>query len=300
MGAVRSVLLGMGRGFSRHEGVTRAAALAFFFFMSLFPFLIFLASAMALLPIHNLADRTLDVAANFVPDETMPLVESMLNATMRTNKGLLSAGFVIAIIAASNGFNALIAALDRVYEVQETRNFWRVRIMAVWMTFVVGGLVALALSAMLLGPHFGLRLADEFDVSDLFVAVWPFVRWVVALCAVAISFELMYCLAPNRKQPIVRQVPGAVFGMAVWVISSSLLGVYLRDVAYFNATYGMLTALLVLMIWFQLSAVAILLGAELNAQLELRRAAASLIAEPPVPVVNEVAGEQGDARSLPA
>src|ERR1039457_5630318 len=112
--------------------------------MALFPFLIFLASALALMPIPHLATRMTNLVAHFIPDQTMPMVESMFVSTMRTNNGLPSAGFILAAIA---------DALNIIYGVKVTQTFWRSRLHAVSVTFVVGAMITVALGAMLLGPH---------------------------------------------------------------------------------------------------------------------------------------------------
>jgi membrane protein len=266
------------RGFSRHDSLTQSAALAFFFLISMFPFLIFLASALVLLPIHHLVERTTDLVSNFVPNQNVPMATSILNATMRSSKGLLSAGFVGAVIFASNGFASMIMALDRAYEVKETRSFWRVRLLAIGITFVVGGMICLALIVMLLGPHFGRWLAEMFDVSDFFVSVWPYMRWIVILTCMLGSFELLYFWGPNARHTFKSQIPGAIFAIALWAFSSGILGIYIRSFTYFNSTYGALGGFILLMLRFQLSALAILLGAELNAQLANYRATAALLA----------------------
>ena len=254
--------------FLRHNGITSSAALAFFFLMSLFPFLIFLASALALLPIPHLATRIVHLVSHFVPDQTMPMVDGMLNSTMHTNNGLLSAGFILALIAASNAFAVLATELNKIYEVRETRTFWSKRLSAIYVTFAVGGMTTVALSAMLLGPHFGRELARVFNVSRTFVMVWPIMRWaLVVTCALA-SIEMLYFLGPDRKHTLQQQFAGSVFALAVWIGSSGLLGIYLRKFSYFNAMYGTLASFIVLMMWLQFAAMAILLGAELNVQME--------------------------------
>ncbi len=263
------------RGFARHDLLTQSAALAFFFLMSMFPFLISLTSALTLLPIRHLVQRTTELVSNFVPSQSMPVVTSVLSATMHSGKGLISAGFVGAVIFASNGFAAMIAALDTTYEVQETRSFWRVRLLAIWVTFVVGGLICLALTVMLLGPHFGRWVGSLFDVSNFFVSVWPYMRWVVILSCMLTSFELLYYWGPNARHTFRSQMPGAIFAVLVWAFSSSMLGIYIRSFSYFNSTYGVLGVFVLLMLRFQLSALAILLGAELNAQLAALQAAAA-------------------------
>jgi len=265
---VRRLVTATVGSFLRHNGLTSSAALAFFFLMSLFPFLIFLASALALLPIPHLATRMVHLVSHFVPDQTMPMVESMLNSTMHTNNGLLSAGFILAVIAASNAFAVLATELNTIYDVRETRTFWSKRLSAIYVTFVVGGMTTVALSAMLLGPHFGRELARVFHVSRTFVLVWPIMRWALVMSCALVSIEMLYFLGPNRKHTLRQQFAGSVFALAVWIGSSGLLGIYLRKFSYFNAMYGTLASFIVLMMWLQFAAMAILLGAELNVQLE--------------------------------
>jgi membrane protein len=277
---VRTLVMESMRGFLRHHGFTSSAALAFFFLMSLFPFLIFLASALALLPIPHLAMRTVRLVSHFVSQQTMPMVESMLTSTMHSNKGLLSAGFILAVIAASNAFAAMATALNTIYEVKETRAFWKSRLSAISVTFIEGGMSTIALSAMLLGPHFGREMARVFNVSHLFVVIWPYMRWTLAVSCALASIELLYYLGPNRKHTLRQQFAGSVFAVVVWIISSGLLGIYLRRFAYFNAMYGTLASFIVLMIWLQFTAMAILLGAELNVQMERLKQAGALAAVP--------------------
>jgi membrane protein len=275
---IRSLVMAAVRGFLRHDGFTSSAALAFFFLMSLFPFLIFLASALALLPIPHLAARMVHLVAVFIPKETLPIVESMLASTMRTSNRLLSAGFIVAVIAASNAFAAMTTVLNKIYEEKETRTFWRDRISAIGVTIAVSGMTTVALGVMLVGPHFGRELARVYDVSNLFVAVWPYMRYSLAVTGALISIETLYYLGPNRKHTLRQQLPGSVFAVVVWILSTGLLGIYLRQFAYFNAMYGTLASFIVLMLWLQFTAMAILLGAELNVQME-RLSQASVLAE---------------------
>jgi membrane protein len=259
------------RGFLRHDGFTSSAALAFFFLMSLFPFLIFLASALALLPIPHLATRMVHLASHFFSAPAMPVIESMLTSTMHSNRGLLSTGFILALVTASNAFASMSDALNRTYEVQETRSFWKDRLNAIGVTLVEGLLSTVGLAAMLLGPHFARELGRVFDLNQTFVEVWPFLRYVLATSCALVSIEVLYFLGPSRKHAWREQLPGSVFAVAVWIVSSGLLGIYLRSFSYMNAMYGTLSSFIALMIWLQITAAAILLGAELNLQLERRK-----------------------------
>lgn len=283
---VRRLAVATVRDFLRHNGFTSSAALAFYFQLSLLPFLIFLASALALLPIRHLAARMIQLVSHFVPSDTMPMLQSVMNATMRHNHGLVSAGFIFALIAASGAFAAMAASLDVIYEVKETRSFWERRLGAIGITFVVGGMTLVGLTAMLLGPHFGRELARVFDVSHAFVEVWPFLRWLLAVTCALASIEMLYYLGVSRRHTLRQQFPGTVFAVAVWIVSSELLGIYFRRFSDMNAMYGTLASFVVLAVWLQLTAAAILLGAELNVQIERSGLRAR----------NEVRGE----KSLPA
>src|SRR5271165_4593846 len=222
------------RSFFSHGGLTSSAALAFYFLMSLLPFLIFLASALALLPIPHLATRMVQLVSHFVPSETMPVVQKMLSATMHTDNSLLSIGFVLAVIAASNAFATIATALDTIYESTKNSSFWGGRVRAIGITFVVGGMTTIALSVMLVGPHFGRELARVFDVSHLFVVVWPALRYVLAITCALVSIEVLYYLGPSRKHTWREQFPGSVLAVVVWIASSALLGIYLRNFSYLN------------------------------------------------------------------
>ena len=270
----RRPVIAAAQGFLRHNGLTASAALAFYFLMSLLPFLIFLASALAVLPIPHLAARMVQLSSHFVPNETMPLVHSMLTSTMHTNNGLVSAGFLLAVIAASNAFAVTTTSLNAIYEGGRPVTFWKSRLIAIYITFAVGGMTTVALGAMLLGPHFGRELARVFNVSHTFVDIWPFLRYLLAISCALASIEVLYYLGPSRKHTLRQQFPGSVFAVVVWLASSGALGIYLRRFSYVNAMYGTLASFVVFMIWLQITAAAILLGAELNVALEKRKAGA--------------------------
>jgi len=254
------------RGFLAHNGFTTSAALAFYLLLSLLPFLIFLASALALLPIRHLSMRMIQLAWHFVPASTMPMVETMLNSTMQTSHGLISIGFILAVVAASNAFAVMASLLNTIYGVKEGPGFWISRLSAIGTTIVVGAMMFVALSAMLLGPHFGRELEHVFGVSHTFTKLWPTLRWVLAVTCTLASIQALYYLGVSRKHALRQQLPGAVFALVIWIVSSGVMGLYFRRFAYINAMYGTLTSVIILAVWLQITAVAILLGAELNVQ----------------------------------
>ena len=253
--------------FLQHDGMTSSAALAFYFLMSLLPFLIFLASALALLPIPDLSIRMVSLVRHFVPAETMPLAESMLISTMDSSGKLLSIGFVLTIISASNAFAAANDSLHTIFDKENTLSFWGSRIRAIGTTFVIGGLTVVALGAMLLGPNFAKLFEHVLRINHTVVWLWPVARYIIAIGGALAALEMLYYMGSGRSHSFGKQMPGSVFAVMVWLLSSALLGIYLREFASFNAMYGTLASFIVLMMWLQITAIAILLGAELNVAL---------------------------------
>ena len=267
MRRLRSALANTVRDFDRNDYPTQAAALAFFFLLSIFPLLIFLASLLAYVPIPNLFDQILDILAVAVPRNAMGVVTGVLHDVLRTNSELLSVGIAGAIFAASSGFTAMINVLNLAYDVREGRPYWKKRVVAIGLTLLTGMGAGIALVAIALGPQFGNWLASRVHVAWAFAAVWPYVRWCVIAVFTVLSVELIYFIAPNVKQKVLIQIPGATFAVFSWLAASWGLNWYLRTFAHYNKTFGALGAVVALMLWLYVSALAIILGAELNAEL---------------------------------
>jgi membrane protein len=272
-----------------------AAGLAYYFLLSLFPLLIFMAAALSYIPIPNLFNEILNLMAKLVPGDAMGVVRRIVEGVLHPPRsGLLSFGIIATLWAASGGFAAMIEALNVAYEVPETRPYWRTRLLALGLTFVVGGLVVIGLGFTIVGPRFGEWLARYMDVGPLFVAVWPIARWCIVVVSIVLAVELLYFLAPNVKQAFLCTLPGALLGMAAWVAASLGLGIYLRDFANYNATYGTLGGVIGLMLWFYISAVTILVGGEINSEL-LKAAGKRLPVKEPDPLVEAKAAEKAKA-----
>jgi membrane protein len=245
-----------------------AAALSYYFVLSLFPALIFLSAVVAYLPVPDLFNQALALMARFLPADTMGLVRRVLADVVSPNKGtFLSFGILGTLWAASGGFAAVIEALNVAYEVKDDRPFWKTRPLAVGLAFITGALLLVALSVMIVGPQFGEWLADKVHLSKLFVLLWPFIHWTIAVGFTILAVEVLYFIAPNVKQRFTATLPGAVLAVSCWIALSYLLGIYFRHFANFNKTYGTLGAAIALMIWLYWTGFAMLTGAELNAEL---------------------------------
>jgi membrane protein len=245
-----------------------AAALSYYFILSFFPALIFLSAVVAYLPFPDLFNQALALMSRFVPADSMGIVRRVLADVVTPNRGtFLSFGILGTLWAASGGFAAIIEALDIAYEAKDCRPFWKTRPLAVGLTFTIGALVLTSLSVMVVGPRFGEWLAGRVHLSRLFVLLWPYIQWTIAVGFTVLAIEALYFLAPNIKQRFRATLPGAVLAVGCWVGLSSLLGAYFRHFGSFNKTYGTLGAAIALMVWLYWTGFAMLVGAELNAEL---------------------------------
>jgi membrane protein len=253
--------------FDRHNYMTYAAALAFYFLMSLFPLLIFLASLLAYIPIPNLFDHALQIMARIVPPDAMGVVRGVLRDVLRTNPKLVSFSIVASVFTASGGFDSLISILNIASDVPEGRPFWKRRLTALGLTLLTGAMVLLALVATVLGPEFGKWMAERVAVGHLFVIAWPYIRWILIIGFTVVTVETIYFFAPNVRQRFKDQIPGALIAVCTWIGASWGLGWYLRHLAHYNYTFGALGAVVGLMLWFYITALSLMLGAEINAEL---------------------------------
>ena len=252
----------------RNHTMQMAAALSYYFVLSFFPALIFLSAVVAYLPLPDLFNQTLSMMARFLPQDSMGLVRRVLSDVITPNRGtFLSLGILGTLWASSGGFSAAIEALNIAYGVQDDRPFWKTRPLAVGLAIVVGLLMLVALSVMVVGPRFGEWVADRVHLSHLFVLVWPYIHWSIAIGFTILAVEALYFLAPNVKQRLRATLPGAIVAVGCWIALSYLLGLYFRHFANFNKTYGTLGAAIALMTWLYWTGFALLVGAELKCEL---------------------------------
>ena len=252
----------------RNHTLQMAAALAYYFVLSLFPALIFLSAVVAYLPVPDLFNQALALMARFLPADAMGLVRRVVADVISPNRGtFLSLGILGTLWSASGGFAAMIEALNVAYEVKDDRPFWKTRPLAIGLAFLTGVLLLIALSVMVVGPRFGEWLAGKVHLSGFFVLLWPYLHWTIAIGFTILAVEALYFLAPNVKQRFRATLPGAVVAVGSWIGLSYLLGLYFRHFSSFNKTYGTLGAAIALMIWLYWTSFAVLVGAELNDEL---------------------------------
>jgi membrane protein len=297
LGRVKRVIVGTANDVDLNHVLSFAAALSYYFVMAFFPALIALAAIVAYLPVPDLFNTIVGTLARVVPPESMGLIRRIVADVITPSRGaLLSFGLVGTIWTCSSGFAAMIEALNVAYDVPETRPWWKTRLLAIELIFIIGTLVTLAFTSMILGPRFGEFLANQLGVAPVFAMLWPVLRYVLAITFIVIAVDALYFLAPNLKQRFFQILPGAVLAVVGWILLSDGLSIYLHKFAHLNKTYGVLGGGIAFLIWLYWSGFLILLGAELNSEIIQVRGDGTLpLKQPPPEKVKPVAATIADA-----
>lgn len=246
----------------------QAAQLSFYLLLALFPALLCLTSIVGMLPLENVLPQLMDSLQTVLPADSMRLVEDYLQQVQEgSGTGILSLGMLGALWAASSGVVALMAALNVVYEVKEYRSFLKARLVAIGLTFGTGVFVTASIFLIIMGGRVSQWIAEWVGFGDLFVMTWTLMQWPLVVVFMLLAINAIYYFAPNRRSSWTWISPGAVVAVVLWLVSSLGFKLYVENFNNYNAAYGSLAAVIVLMLWFYLSGAVLLLGAEINSEL---------------------------------
>jgi membrane protein len=258
----------------------RCAELAYYFLFSVFPLLLFLTTLLGYLAgpdtrLRIILFHWLDRLAPS-PDVTRLLTVTLDQITRDHGGARLSLSLLVAVWVASTGMLAVARTLNKACALEETRPWWKRRLVAVGLTIGFAVLIICALAAILYGHLVSAELGDSVGFGPLFVSLWHLARWPLVLLFVLLAFEVIYNYAPVTGASARRSwgTPGAVVGVSVWLAASFGLRVYLEveELPGKSMTYGSLGAVIVLLLWFYLTAFAILVGGEVNSEIARRAA----------------------------
>jgi membrane protein len=257
--------------FRDDEIIGLSAQLAYFFLLSLFPFLIFMITLVGFLPFSSI--EILPLIKEYSPDDkTFELISKNVGEILDSqNEGLLSFGAIATIWVASNGVNAVIRVLNRAYDVTENRSFIKERLMAIVLTVAMIFTIIVALLLPVFGKAIGLFVFSNLGLSDTFLSIWNTLRYVISFFVMVIVFSFLYYIAPNKHLHMRDIIVGAIFATVGWQLVSLAFSFYVTNFGNFSATYGSIGGIIILMIWFYLSAMIIILGGEINALLRKYR-----------------------------
>jgi membrane protein len=253
----------------------RAAELAFFFLFALFPTLFSASSilGMAARSASSIYYRLLEYLALVVPTSALGMVLTTFNeTTANATSGKLTFGLIAAIWSASVGVSAIQEALNTVYKVRDNRSYFQARISAIGVTILLALLATLTLAALLGGDFFAAvahgRVANHFAAAFLALLSRIFF-WTIATALLTLCFAVIYFWAPGVRTRCWRWLtPGATVGILAWILVSLGFRVYLHFFNFYSLTYGSLGAVIILLMWFYITGFMLLLGAEINSEIE--------------------------------
>lgn len=254
--------------FMADDMMTYASALAYRALFSLFPFLLFLIAMLSFLNLENFFEWLRGQAAMALPPEALDQVNPVIDQLQQDRSGLLSLGVLLALWSASFGIQALMNAMNKAYDVEESRPFWKVFILSILYTVAVAILLLMAAALMILGPQVMELLANLIGMGDLVVTIWSWVRWPVAVLLMMTVVAWLYYVCPDVQQDFRFITPGSILAVIVWIIASLGFGFYVQNFGDYDAVYGSIGAIIVLLLYFYLSAAVLLFGAEMNAVIE--------------------------------
>ena len=264
---------------SKKDRITLAAAgVAFYWFLSVFPLLIAAVGILALLHVgHSFVNGVSSGIRETLPaGAAKVLTQALSSASARSAGGLAAAVIAIALAlwSASSGMAAAEEALDVAYDVPESRTFLRKRAVAVALTFAALALGGIATALLVFGQPLGKAIDGALSLGSVFPVLWTIVRWAATVLVVMTLFAVFYSLGPNRKPASWKWVtPGGLVAAIIWLAASVGFSLYVSNFGgSYGRTYGSLAGVVVLMLWLFLSALALLVGAELNGELEREKA----------------------------
>lgn len=246
-----------------------AAQLAYYFFLALFPAVLFVLALASFFPLTNFIDDVVRTLRPIAPSDLLGFLEEQLRRISNTDSGgILTIGILGAIWSSSAAVVAIVGSLNRAYDIEEGRPWWKVRLTAIGLTIALALLVLSSFTLIVVGPTIAEHLASTLGFGAVFEWAWKILQWPLAFFLVSSAVGLVYYFAPDAEQDWAWITPGAVVGTLLWVLVSLAFKFYVANFADYNATYGAVGGVIVLLLWFYISGLAILVGAELNAEIE--------------------------------
>ena len=261
---------------TKDDNVTdTAAALAYYAFLAIPAALLVGLGAFSVLAGPDTIEKLLDKLGTVVPAEAIDLLRESLTRAIENQSGglvLIVLGFLLALWTATGAMNALMRGLNHVYDRKETRGFFKQRITALGMLVCLVLAFGLTFGLLVLGPVISDWLGGLLDLEGVFGWIWWTLQWPILVVGLLLVFAVVLYLGPNVAHPRWRFLtPGSAVAVAIWIVASGLFAVYVSLFGSYNKAWGSLAAVIIMLTWLWLSALALLFGAEINAEAERSR-----------------------------
>lgn len=249
-----------------------ASEMAYNFIMSMFPFAIFAVAVFGLLGDPTVIDQIINLLRAFAPTDTLNLIKDVLDQIFDTaSTGILSIlGLFGSLWAASRGIISIVKGINRAYEVQETRSFFKINAIAILTVIILALVLFFSVNLTIFGAIILKFISKFLPVSNDISTVVLFVRWPVTFLGLFVMILIIYYFLPNIKahktKLLISSIYGSLFFSIFWLIGSWLFSLYVENFARYNAIYGTLGAFVILLVWLYYSSLIILLGGEISSE----------------------------------
>jgi membrane protein len=251
------------------DALNLAAQQAYYFFFALFPALLTLISIASFFPVANLTDEIPRLLGRVAPPDALKLVSEQLVAISNSHHGgILTFAFLLTLWSSSGAMVSIVSTLNAAYDISEGRPWWKVRLIAIGLTVGLAFFILTSMSLVLVGPTIAEHLASRFHMGAAFTWTWNLLQWPFVFLLVSLGVGIVYYVAPDAEQEWTWITPGSILATLLWLVVSIGFKLYLEFFDSYGQTYGTIAGIIVLLTWFYLSALALLVGAELNAEIE--------------------------------
>ena len=254
---------------SADNGLGLAAQLAYYFFLALFPALLFMIALASFFASPDLINRVVNMLSGAAPPDVINIVrDQLVTISEGRSGGLLTFGVLAALWSSSAAMVALIDALNRAYDVQDERPWWKQRATAVLLTIGLALFLLVSITLVVAGPQLAEFVASRVGLGTAFEWTWKVAQWPVVFALIATAFGLIYYFAPDVDQDFVWLTPGSLLATALWIAGSLGFRFYVVNFGSYNETYGAIGGVMVLLLWLYISGLVMIVGAEMNAEIE--------------------------------
>ncbi|MCY6355129.1 YihY/virulence factor BrkB family protein [Clostridium sp. ZS2-4] len=259
----KSVFLRLLNKLKEDDILALGSQLAYSLLLSFFPFLIFLLTIIGFSSVTS--SDVLFSLKSILPKPAYELISTTIIEIFDSQKSdLLSFSLLVTIWISSNGFYAVIKGLNKAYDDDEKRPFWKVRVTSIICTFILVLMIIFSLVLLVLGNAIGMTLSTRLNLPGNFDILWKVLRYVITLVSMVFTFALIYMFTPTRNLVLKNVLPGAVFATIGWVVVSIGFAFYVDNFNNYSRIYGSIGAVIILMIWLFLSSIILLTGGEIN------------------------------------
>lgn len=253
-----------GIGIAKGAFSYRAGAIAFSFFMALFPFALFILNLIPYIPLEGFQEDFLEFVSDGVPPNTFGAIETILSDIMNNSyKSLLSFGFLMSIFLMANGLNAILGGFESSYHVTIKRGYFRQYAVSIGLSLIFSFLLIVTISSIIVSEVFIQKLSNQFDLDSVIIVEWARYAFILTMLFVSTSFLFKYGTRETKQIPFINA--GAMLTVVLVIVTSYVFGIYVTKFARYNELYGSIGTLLVLMFYIWINCMILLLGFELNA-----------------------------------